>query len=178
MKKLFIFIGDGGSGKTTLIAELAKRYPDKFKKLVTCTSRPARVDEVMGEDYHFFTADYFVDNRHLVLVKKTPDGNWYGTKEADLYSDTHSPLLALRFAGISQLAKLGINNVAIVRIAITEELKIQRMRQRGDTEAMITRRLEFDVADRANVDWKLIPIIDLEATEALDEKVRRVFRAC
>jgi len=178
MKKLLAFVGDGGSGKTTLIAELVKKHPDRFKRVITCTSRRIRVGEVDGEEYHFFSQRYFVDNPNLVLIKKTNKGDYYGKRKADLYSNTHSPLLTLRFDSISKLANLGINNVAIVCITITEELKIERMRQRGDTEEMITSRLKSDAADRANVDWGRIPIIGLEATETLDEKTERVFRVC
>lgn len=177
MKKLFVFVGDGGSGKTTLVSELVKRHPDKFKKVVTCTSRAMRPGEVDGEDYHFLPPNYFIGNPRLVLLKQTENGDYYGSKSADLRSETQSPLLTLRFAGIRKLANLGFENVAIVRISITEELKIQRMRRRGDTEEMIARRLKFDAEDKADIDWAQWGIIDLQATNTLDEKVDRVLKA-
>lgn len=178
MKKLFVFVGDGGSGKTTLIAELTKRHPDKFRKVLTCTSRSPRVGEVDGVDYHFLPTAYFVDNPELVLAKKTESGNHYGTRKADLRSDTHHPLLTLRFAGIRKLVNLGLNNVAIVRISITGNFKIERMRGRGDTEAMIVQRLKYDDEDRAGIDWEGHEIIDLQATDPLAEKVEQILKAC
>lgn len=174
MKKLLAFVGEGGSGKTTLITELVKRYPDKFKKVVTCTSRSPRVGETDRLDYHFLPAVYFIDNSDLVLVKKTDQGDYYGVRKADLCSDTHCLLLTLRFAGISKLTKLAVSHVAIVYVSITEELKVARMRQRGDTEKMIRRRLEFDVEDKANVDWCRIPIINLDASKMLEEKIKLI----
>ncbi len=178
MKKLFVFVGDGGSGKTTLIAELTKRFPDKFRKVVTCTSRLTRVGEIAGEDYHFLPTEYFVDNSDLVLVKQTENGDYYGTRKLDLMSDTHHPLLTLRFAGIRKLVDLGIDSIAVVRILITEDLKIERMRQRGDAEETIVRRLQFDIADRADIDWGGLEVIDLQAMDPLAEKVERIIKAC
>jgi guanylate kinase len=178
MKKLFVFVGDGGSGKTTLIAELTKRYPDKFRKVVTCTSRLMRVGEVAGEDYHFLPVEHFADNPELVLVKKTENGDYYGTRKGDLQSDTYHPLLTLRFAGIRRLADLRINNVAVVRVLITDDLKIERMRQRGDAEETIICRLQFDIADRVDIDWEGLEIIDLQAADPLAEKVEQILKAC
>mgnify|MGYP003395214612 CR=1 FL=1 len=179
MKKLLVFVGEGGSGKTTLIAELVRRYPDKFKKVVTYTSRSLRVGEVDGVDYHFLPMEYFINNKDLALVKKTNRGDYYGTRKADLYLDTHCPLLTLRFVGISKLVKLGLNHVVVVYISITKELKIARMRQRGDTEEMIRSRLELDAEDKVNADWGriIIPILNLDAAETLDEKLKRILEA-
>jgi len=178
MKNLFVLVGDGGSGKTTLIAELTKRHPDKFRKVVTRTSRPMRPGEVDGEDYHFLPVQYFVNNPNLVLTKKTDNGNYYGTHKGDLQSATHHLLLTLRFVGISKLINLRLSNVTVVRISVTETLKTERMRLRGDTEEMITNRLRFDTADKANVNYGDFSIIDLQAADALTDKVGSVLRAC
>lgn len=178
MKKLLVFVGDGGSGKTTLIAELVKMHPDKFRKVVTCTSRPMRIGEVDGEDYHFLPSSYFVNNPDLVLEKQTDNGNFYGTRRGDLQPTTHHLLLTLRFAGINKLLTLGLRNVTVVRISISETLKEARMRQRGDTEAMITSRMEFDDADKKNVNYGSFPIIDIKGAAALAEKVDRILAAC
>ena len=178
MKKLFVFVGDGGSGKTTLITELTKRHSDKFRKVVTCTSRSLRVGEIEGVDYYFLPVEHFMDNPNLVLIKKTENGDYYGTRKMDLQSDAHYPLLTLRFAGIRKLVDLKFENVAVVRILITEKLKIERMQQRGDSEEMISRRLQFDIVDREDIYWEGLEIIDLQATDPLNEKVERVLGAC
>lgn len=179
MKKLVVFIGESGSGKTTLIAELAKKYSDRFKRVVTCTSRTPRAGEVDGVDYHFLPEEYFVNNPDLVLVKKTEAGDYYGTRKTDLRSDTHHLLLTLRPFGVNKLINRNIENLLVVRISITKDLKTERMRQRGDTEEMITSRIRRDARERYHrVEWEHIPVIELEAVETLDEKVKRILRAC
>ncbi|MEX0917430.1 MAG: hypothetical protein WDZ90_02830 [Candidatus Paceibacterota bacterium] len=177
MKKLFVFVGDGGSGKSTLIAELAGKYPDEFKRVVTCTSRPMRADEIDEKDYHFLPMSYFINNPDLVLVKRTDNGNYYGTRKGDLQATTHHLLLTLRFVGLSKLISLGLSNVTVVRISVSEVLKTARMRQRGDTEEMIVQRLQFDATDKANVNYEDFPIIDLQASDALAEKVGHILRS-
>lgn len=177
MKKLFVFVGDSGSGKTTLIAELTKRHPDKFKKVVTCTSRSPRVGEVDGVDYHFRPATYFVDNPELVLVKQTDGGDYYGTRRVDLSSGTRHLLLTSKPTGVPKLVMLGISNIVVVRIKISLILKIERMRQRGDEEQMISGRLQSDSV-LTEVDFGDTPIVDLDAIQSIDEKVDLVLKAC
>jgi len=177
MKKLFVFVGDSGSGKTTLIAELTKKHPDKFRKVVTCTSREARVGEVEGMDYNFLPKDHFDNNSNLVLVKKTDGGDYYGTKKVDLFSDTHHLLLTSKPTGVPKLIALGFINVVVVRIEISKNLKIERMRQRGDSERVISERLELD-AEPTEIDLGKVPIIEVSANQPLDEKVECILKAC
>lgn len=176
MKKLLVFVGGGGSGKTTLIAKLVEEYPDRFKKVVTCTSRPMRVGEVEGVDYHFLPAECFSGNQDLVLVKKTGNGFYYGTRKSDLLSDDYHLLLTLRVIGIKKLVDLGLKNIVVAHISISEELKVARMRQRGDTEEMIASRLRSDVESKAEVDFGQLPIINLDATQTIRDEVNLVMK--
>jgi len=176
MKKLLVFVGESGSGKTTLIAELVKKYPNKFKKIVTYTSRPLRIGEVDGRDYHFFPTEYFIDNRDLVLVKKLDGGNYYGTRKTDLYSSTHHLLLTSKITGIPKLVSLGLKNIIAARISINKELKVARMRQRGDTEKMISDCLRSDIASESDVNLEGILVIDLDASHPVDEEIEIIMK--
>lgn len=178
VKKLLVFVGEGGSGKTTLIAELTGRYPEQFRKIVTCTSRPIRVGEVDGVDYHFLPEKYFIDNTNLVLAKKTDNGDFYGTRKVDLSSDTYHLLLTSKLTGIPRLISLGFRNVVAVRITISEELKIARMRQRGDTEETIFGRLKSDSLTVTDVALEQTPIIDLNASQTIYEKIEAILKVC
>lgn len=175
MKKLLVFVGESGSGKTTLIAKLTEKYPEQFKKVVTCTNRPKRVGEIDAVDYHFLPTEYFTDNPILVLAKKTSEGFHYGTRRSDLFSSTHHLLLTLRPIGIRKLFDLGlIKNIVVVRISIRDELKVERMRKRGDSEEMISSRLRLDIESKVDVDLGQIQIIDLDAVHTINENINRV----
>ena len=178
MAKVIAVLGDGGSGKTTLITKLTENHPDRFRKVVTCTSRPIRPGEVEGQDYNFHPDNYFIDNPQLVLVKKAEGGHHYGTRLADLDARSHHLLITLRFVGLRRLMELGLPNLVAIHINVTRELKIQRMRERGDTAEMISGRLTFDDQDRGMADWSAFEVIELDASETLERKIAQVLGAC
>ena len=178
MKNIFVFVGESGSGKTTIIMELIKKYPNKFKKIVTYTSRSKRVNEINGVDYFFYPGIYFIGNQHLVLTKETSEGAHYGTRQKDLYSNTHNLLLTSKLTGIPKLINFGFRNIILVRISISKNLKAERMRQRGDDNKTIFKRIETDNVDRVDVDIGDIKVINLNANQKMNEKINIVLKAC
>lgn len=54
-----IVSGPAGSGKTTLRERMVEHYGPKLERVVTATSRPPRLGEVNGVDYHFFSREDF-----------------------------------------------------------------------------------------------------------------------
>lgn len=179
MRKLFVVIGESGSGKTTLVNNLVKKYPEKFQKVVTCTSRAPREGEVEGEDYYFLPREYFNNNPNLVLAKHPENGVCYGTRKSDLCSETHHLLLASKPSGVQKLMALGFTNIVVIRMKIEEDLKIKRMRQRGDSEQMILERSESDASITQEVNFSdKVTIIEIDASQSLEKKTENIVRAC
>lgn len=177
MEKVIVFIGGSGSGKTTIITEMVRKYPDQFKKVITYTSRTPRNDEIDGVDYKFRPGEYFIKNTDIVLKKKTLEGFYYGTKRSDLFSNFHNLLLTLRPTGIKTLINLvGCQNIVVVHLSISNKLKIERMRERGDSEEMIKNRLLTDPESNVEFDFGKIPIIELEATQKIQEKIDLILK--
>ena len=58
MGKLVIFSAPSGSGKTTIVRELLKRF-DCFEFSISATSRQPRGQEQNGVDYYFMTNEEF-----------------------------------------------------------------------------------------------------------------------
>ncbi|HOB27781.1 MAG TPA: hypothetical protein PKJ07_06535, partial [Bacteroidales bacterium] len=61
MNKLLIISGPSGVGKSPLLKAFNKLYPNiakNYKKLILYNSRPARPNEIDGDDYYFRTKDY------------------------------------------------------------------------------------------------------------------------
>ena len=77
---LVVVSGPSGVGKSTIVAELARRHP-QVVPIVTATTRPRRPAEMDGVHYHFMTSDEFERLRanHGLLESAEVHGHWYGT---------------------------------------------------------------------------------------------------
>ena len=84
--KVFIFSAPSGSGKTTVVRHVLKKYPD-FKFSVSATTRPPRHNEEEGVHYHFLTADSFkqkIEEGAFLEWEEVYQGRFYGTLLADV----------------------------------------------------------------------------------------------
>ena len=77
---LVVVSGPSGVGKSTIVAELARRHP-QVVPIVTATTRARRTREIDGVHYHFMTPPAFEDLRaHQGLLESAQvHGHWYGT---------------------------------------------------------------------------------------------------
>lgn len=86
MEKLIIFSAPSGSGKTTIVRELLKRYP-QFEFSISATSRAPRGAERNGVDYYFLTDDEFskaVAEEKFVEWEEVYAGTCYGTLKSEM----------------------------------------------------------------------------------------------
>ena len=77
---LVVVSGPSGVGKSTIVAELARRHP-QVVPIVTATTREQRNGEVPGVHYHFLERDAFGELRDGggLLEWAEVHGNLYGT---------------------------------------------------------------------------------------------------
>jgi len=61
MKKIIAINGPRGVGKDSVLAELLKRYPDQFTRILTYCSREPRPGEIHGKTYNFVDNKTFQD---------------------------------------------------------------------------------------------------------------------
>lgn len=91
-KKIVIIAGPSGSGKNSVLKGVLEKC-DNCTRLVTATTRSARVGEVHGKDYYFFTKEEF--------LQKVEDGSipeyWHATR-TDRYYGTYIPDLDEKLA--------------------------------------------------------------------------------
>ena len=86
MEKVIIFSAPSGSGKTTIVHQLLKKYP-QFEFSISATSRAPRGQEVDGVDYYFLTEEEFlrrIDEDAFVEWEAVYAGTHYGTLRSEV----------------------------------------------------------------------------------------------
>jgi guanylate kinase len=84
--KLIIFSAPSGSGKTTIVRELLKHYP-QFEFSISATSRAPRGVEQNGVDYYFLSAEEFTEAvaaDKFVEWEEVYKGTCYGTLRSEM----------------------------------------------------------------------------------------------
>lgn len=168
MKKVFVIVGAAGTGKTTVQSYLQQQY--QMAKVVTHTTRPARVGEVDGVDYYFETPTSFHQLKLLETVEY--DHYQYGSSQEALeraWQGHPAAVIVLDSKGAQTYCQqLGSQVVVIFLTVSNQAILAQRLAQRGDDPAAIQSRInsaEFkrdltlpdQLTDRAyvinNEDW-------------------------
>jgi len=82
---LFVLVGGTGSGKTELSKALKERL--KLRRVISCTTRPPRDDEVDGVHYRFLSEEAFkkgLSDGHFVEYDQPYGKHYYGRQHRDL----------------------------------------------------------------------------------------------
>jgi len=160
MNKRIILVGKTCAGKSYI----REKFREKGYQIdVSYTSRPPREGEVDGIDYHFISADEFIDMladlKFYEYVKY--NDNWYGTGE---YEFRNSEVFIMETEGVS---KLGIDrqDSLVIYVNTPLETRAKRMKERGWSDEKIQERIEED-----NKKFKNFKDYDLEIdSEVSDE---------
>jgi len=93
---IVVVSGPGGVGKSTVVAELLRRYPDMHRS-ISVTTRAPRPGEVDGVDYHFVTEKQFTDwiDKGLFAEYADVGGHHYGTLMSSLEAVRLQEILVL-----------------------------------------------------------------------------------
>lgn len=138
---MLVIIGPSASGKTQIVSHLIKYY--NMKKMVTYTTRPMRVGEVDGIDYHFITIDDFKEKQANGFFLETVcyNNNYYGTAKNSLSNDK---VVILESEGLKTYIKNARDQIKIVFVRCSKEIRRIRMGIRGDSTESINKRLLND----------------------------------
>ena len=86
MYKILAVIGESGSGKDTIVKEVVRKQP--LHKIIPCTSRPIRENEIDGVNYHFYTIEDFQEKIEKgEILEHAVFNNWYYGTSFDSLSE-------------------------------------------------------------------------------------------
>ncbi len=147
--KLFVISAPSGTGKTTLVEALLKRWGKEYnlKKAITYTTRSPREGEVDGIDYHFVSIEEFnhkVQEGFFMEWSSWYD-NYYGSS-IDIIEELKkgvSYILIIDRIGASKIAKEFPHSILIWIEPLSIDVLEERLRLRGkDSESSILNRLK------------------------------------
>jgi guanylate kinase len=162
MGKLVIFSAPSGSGKTTIVRELLKRF-ECFEFSISATSRAPRGVEKDGVDYYFLTNEEFkarVERDEFVEWEEVYQGTCYGTLKSEMeriWAKGNVILFDVDVIGGINLKRIfGADACSVfVQPPSIEELE-RRLRGRGtDAEEVIQKRIakaEFELSKASEFD--------------------------
>ena len=175
--KLIIFSAPSGSGKTTIVRELLKHYP-QFEFSISATSRAPRGVEQNGVDYYFLTQEEFAEkvaSDSFVEWEEVYAGTCYGTLKSEMeriWSKGNIIVFDVDVMGGINLKRLFGEDACSVFIMppSVEELE-RRLRGRGtDSEEVILKRIakaDFELTKAPEFDHVVVnDVLDVAVDEA------------
>lgn len=138
---MIVLVGASASGKTEAAKIIINKYG--FKKMITTTTRAMRVGETQDVDYHFISKNEFLkrkDNNEFLETTEY-NNNYYGTNRKDVSDDK---VLIVEPEGANNIYKQVGSIIKIFYLEASEAERIRHMRERGDKEEDIKKRIASD----------------------------------
>lgn len=138
---MLILVGHSASGKTEIANQLKRDY--NMKKIITYTTRPKRINEVNGVDYHFVDEETFLKLKDENFFVETTNFNgfYYGSSKNDVKDDS---VVILDPVGLEKFKNSNLDNIIAIFLNCDEDIRYKRMINRGDDENVAKQRLEHD----------------------------------
>jgi len=146
--KLILITAPSGSGKTSIVNYLLKKYP-QLAFSVSATTRKARDNEKNGVDYYFISEEEFKEKIHhkeFLEWELVYEGKYYGTLKSEIeriWSEKKVPVLDVDVQGaIHVQQQYPVNTISVfIQTPSLEELR-NRLQSRGsETEESLQARL-------------------------------------
>ncbi len=171
---LFVVAAPSGAGKTSLTRALLEREPG-IALSVSYTTRPPRLGERDGVDYHFVTPERFraLQDAGEFLEHAQVHGNWYATGALWLKAQVDSGqdvLLEIDWQGARQVRALVPDSVHIFVLPPSLASLEERLVRRGqDDEGTIARRLKAAREEMQHCEEFDYVIINQDFASAVDD---------
>lgn len=173
--KVIALVGESGSGKDRLLKEILAASPS-LHKIINCTTRPQRENEVDGVHYFYMSktdfAEKVLDNE---MLEHTTFRDWYYGTSYDSLDANKVNIGVFNPAGAKQLQQRTDIDLTIVRVRAFAKTRLLRQLNREEHPDVneIIRRY---IADQNDFQHFNLPSVEvLNETEAdLSEGVQKV----
>ncbi len=180
---LLVMTSPTAGGKTTIAKRLLAVEP-KLRQSVSVTTRPPRLGEVDGVDYHFITEEKFrsmQDNGELLEHAFVHGMHHYGTPKAavqKMLAEGKDVLFAIEWQGAQQISEqMRQDLVSVFILPPTAAEMERRIRTRGqDDEESIGKRLTNAIDEIGHAGEFGYIVINEDLDDAIG-KVRAVLHA-
>jgi guanylate kinase len=152
---MLVLLGPSASGKTESAKIMINRYP--ISRVVTCTTREKRINEIDGFDYHFFTMDEFkkLEKENYFVETAEYNSYLYGTPKNELGDNK---FIILEPQGLRSFLEIKPCKIVAIFLRTEENIRISRMKERKDKHKDIVKRIQ---SDRNDFDLNKINGLDL-----------------
>lgn len=147
--KIILITAPSGSGKTSIVNHLMKKFP-QLAFSVSATTRTPRKNEKNGVHYYFISEKEFrekIHNKEFLEWEMVYEGKYYGTLKSDIeriWKENKVPVLDIDVQGaIHVQQQYPVNTIAIfIQAPSAEELK-RRLKHRGsESDESLQARLD------------------------------------
>lgn len=172
-----ILVGKTACGKSTT-AKLMEAMG--YQRIVTDTTRPKREGETDGIDYHFRTQDEFEALKEAGYYAESVDyeaafGHCSYGSAKEAYELKKDSVIVLNPYGLKMVKKNVVSGSTIsIFMDVPEDILVERLHTRGDTEDEIVRRLEHDRIDFADMSEICDYTISVTGKETEEEILNKV----
>ncbi len=160
---LFVFSAPSGSGKTTVVKEILKAYPE-FMFSISATTRKKRDVETDGKDYFFITNEDFEDrikNDAFVEYELIYDNNYYGTLKSEVdkcLAAGKCMVFDMDVKGALSIKRIYKDKAVLIFVnppsknAIIQRLKLRATETQADLDKRIA-RIDFEMTLKDQFDF-------------------------
>ena len=171
-----------GAGKTTIVKEILKRYPELVFS-VSATTRPKRKTEKDGVEYFFITEEQFkqkIEKDEFVEWEKFYD-YYYGTFKSFVdynINDGKNVLLEIEVKGALSIKRIYPESYVIYILPPSYEELVKRLKNRNtETEEDFLKRIErakMELSLKDQFDYIVVNEILNNAIEETSELIKKI----